>query len=75
MAWPSSDGSSYFAGNKLGVPGCVGGRMRFFLMGMLLTLTPSVVVMTWLLWQADDLVLDRESEKEPDLQISPDLQR
>jgi hypothetical protein len=55
--------------------------MRFFLMGMLLTLTPSVLVMTWLLWEADDLELDRESEKEPDLhirrdlQISPDLQR
>jgi hypothetical protein len=48
--------------------------MRFFLMGMFLTLTPSVVVMTWLLWQADDLVLDRESEKEPDLQIRPGLQ-
>jgi hypothetical protein len=48
--------------------------MRFFLMGMLLTLTPSVLVMTWLLWQADDLVLDRESEKGPDLQIRPDLQ-
>jgi hypothetical protein len=30
--------------------------------------------MTWLLWQADDLVLDRESEKEPDLQIRPGLQ-
>ena len=48
--------------------------MRFFLMGMFFTLTPSVLVMTWLLWQADDLVLDRESEKEPDLQIRPDLQ-
>ena len=48
--------------------------MRFFLMGMFLTLTPSVLVMTWLLWQADDLVLDRELEKKRDLQIRPDLQ-
>jgi len=37
-----------------------GERMRFFLMGMSITLTPSALVMAWLLWQAGDLGLDRE---------------
>jgi hypothetical protein len=34
--------------------------MRFFLMGMFITLIPSALVMAWLLWQAGDLGLDRE---------------
>lgn len=37
-----------------------GERMRFFLMGMFITLTPSALVMAWLLWQAGDLGFDRE---------------
>jgi hypothetical protein len=45
----------------------VGGRMRLFLMGMFITLTPSALVMAWLLWQAGDLGFDRESEIGSDL--------
>jgi hypothetical protein len=37
-----------------------GERMRFFFMGMFITLTPSALVMARLLWQAGDLGLDRE---------------
>jgi hypothetical protein len=28
--------------------------MRLFLFGILVTLTPSLLAMVWLLWQADD---------------------
>jgi hypothetical protein len=42
------------------VPTWRGEGMEFFIMGIFVTLTPSAVIMAWLLWQADDVDLDLE---------------
>jgi hypothetical protein len=32
--------------------------MRLFLLGMLVTLTPSALIMAWLLWQSAEIEVD-----------------